>query len=235
MKALIPQIVQIIYFGALLIFCVGLLVVFGGSFDCCGMVSFITSLVFLIEPIQGVGKAYNELKQGEPAIERLFDLTRFQSKVAGVEKATKTRQRFKREKRDTDSHQPINTHHSPISPKKERELKPCLDWNGMAFSLFLSSLKTPTISLILLSSLLFFLFLTPSPNYPSTNPLIPHRSLLNTTTTTTTSLSCSSILQTPPHNRCSFSLLHCTGDPNSLINYFSQSLLFLSPPLHWRP
>ncbi|KAI8014953.1 hypothetical protein LOK49_LG05G00990 [Camellia lanceoleosa] len=81
MKALIPQIVQIIYFGALLIFCVGSLVVFGGSFDCCGMVSFITSLVFLIEPIQGVGKAYNELKQGEPAIERLFDLTRFQSKV----------------------------------------------------------------------------------------------------------------------------------------------------------
>lgn len=28
-----------------------------------------------------MGKAYNELKQGEPAIERLFDLTRFQSKV----------------------------------------------------------------------------------------------------------------------------------------------------------
>ncbi|CAL5330280.1 unnamed protein product [Camellia sinensis] len=47
-------------------------------------------------------------------------------------------------------------------------------------------------------------------------------SLLNTTTTTaTTSLSCSSILQTPPHNRCSFSLLHCTGDSNRLINYFS--------------
>ncbi|XP_039123879.1 ABC transporter B family member 29, chloroplastic isoform X2 [Dioscorea cayenensis subsp. rotundata] len=31
--------------------------------------------------IQGVGKAYNELKQGEPAIERLFDLTRFSTKV----------------------------------------------------------------------------------------------------------------------------------------------------------
>uniref|UniRef100_A0A2N9GLP0 ABC transporter domain-containing protein n=1 Tax=Fagus sylvatica TaxID=28930 RepID=A0A2N9GLP0_FAGSY len=30
---------------------------------------------------EGVGKAYNELKQGEPAIERLFDLTRFNSKV----------------------------------------------------------------------------------------------------------------------------------------------------------
>ncbi|XP_058204903.1 ABC transporter B family member 29, chloroplastic [Rhododendron vialii] len=81
MKALVPQIVQIVYFGALLIFCVGSLVVLGGSCDCCGMVSFITSLVFLIEPIQGVGKAYNEFKQGEPAIERLFDLTRFQCKV----------------------------------------------------------------------------------------------------------------------------------------------------------
>lgn len=31
--------------------------------------------------MQGVGKAYNELKQGEPAIERLFELTRFKSKV----------------------------------------------------------------------------------------------------------------------------------------------------------
>lgn len=28
-----------------------------------------------------MGKAYNEFKQGEPAIERLFDLTRFQCKV----------------------------------------------------------------------------------------------------------------------------------------------------------
>lgn len=31
--------------------------------------------------VQGVGKAYNELKQGEPAIERLFDLTRFKPVV----------------------------------------------------------------------------------------------------------------------------------------------------------
>ncbi|XP_059668711.1 ABC transporter B family member 29, chloroplastic isoform X4 [Cornus florida] len=31
--------------------------------------------------MKGVGKAYNELKQGEPAIERLFDLTRFKSQV----------------------------------------------------------------------------------------------------------------------------------------------------------
>lgn len=31
--------------------------------------------------MQGVGKAYNELKQGQPAIERLFELMRFKSKV----------------------------------------------------------------------------------------------------------------------------------------------------------
>lgn len=31
--------------------------------------------------MQDVGKAYNELKQGEPAIKRLFDLSRFQSQV----------------------------------------------------------------------------------------------------------------------------------------------------------
>ncbi|KAL9425354.1 hypothetical protein AB3S75_032329 [Citrus x aurantiifolia] len=81
MKALIPQTVQLIYFGALFILCGGSLLVSGGSFDGCSLVSFITSLVFMIEPIQGVGKAYNEFKQGEPAIERLFDLTKFKSKV----------------------------------------------------------------------------------------------------------------------------------------------------------
>ena len=52
MKALVPQIIQMIYFGELLIFCVGSLMVSGGSLDCCGMVSFVTSLVFLIEPRQ---------------------------------------------------------------------------------------------------------------------------------------------------------------------------------------
>ncbi|KAH9674561.1 ABC transporter B family member 29 [Citrus sinensis] len=81
MKVLIPQTVQLIYFGALFILCGGSLLVSGGSFDGCSLVSFITSLVFMVEPIQGVGKAYNEFKQGEPAIERLFDLTKFKSKV----------------------------------------------------------------------------------------------------------------------------------------------------------
>lgn len=54
MKAFIPQMTQIIYFGALFIFCVGSLVVSSGSFDGCSMVSFVTSLVFLVEPIQVV-------------------------------------------------------------------------------------------------------------------------------------------------------------------------------------
>ncbi|XVF07646.1 hypothetical protein REPUB_Repub06bG0157400 [Reevesia pubescens] len=81
MKALIPQIIQIIYFGVLCILCVGSLVVSRASFDGCSMVSFVTSLIFLVEPIQSVAKAYNELKQGEPAIERLFDLTKLKSKV----------------------------------------------------------------------------------------------------------------------------------------------------------
>lgn len=162
MKALIPQIVQFIYFGSLFIFCAGSLLISSGSFDASRMVSFITSLVFLIEPIQvglltmlgflvpfvnihcsltlysqivdlllyfqyksrgqefynfeftmtqayvfptmmydsafgnlfkvrisykimqGIGKAYNELKQGEPAIERLFDLVKFKSKVIEI-------------------------------------------------------------------------------------------------------------------------------------------------------
>ncbi|KAK6915805.1 ABC transporter-like, ATP-binding domain [Dillenia turbinata] len=76
MKALIPQIVQMIYFGVLAIFCVGAMIS-SGSFSSSLVISFTMSLVLLIEPIQGVGKAYNELKEGEPAIERLFELTKF--------------------------------------------------------------------------------------------------------------------------------------------------------------
>ena len=52
MKALIPQIVQIIYFGALSIFLVGSLVVPSGALDSRLLVSFVTSLVLLIDPIQ---------------------------------------------------------------------------------------------------------------------------------------------------------------------------------------
>ncbi|XP_021765026.1 ABC transporter B family member 29, chloroplastic-like isoform X2 [Chenopodium quinoa] len=81
MKALIPQIVQAVYFGALLIFLAGSLFFSKGFFNTCGLITFLTSLAFLVDPIQGVGKAYNELKQGEPAIERLFDLTRFTPRV----------------------------------------------------------------------------------------------------------------------------------------------------------
>ncbi|GAB4833374.1 ABC transporter B member 29, chloroplastic [Ancistrocladus abbreviatus] len=81
MKALIPQIVQAIYFGSLFAFCGASLVLSGRTFDFGTLISFITSLIFLIEPIQGVGKAYNEWKQGEPAIDRLFDLARFEPGV----------------------------------------------------------------------------------------------------------------------------------------------------------
>ncbi|XP_011094316.1 ABC transporter B family member 29, chloroplastic [Sesamum indicum] len=81
MKVLIPQIVQMMFFGVLFMFGASSFVVSSGIFNFFTMVSFITSLVLLIDPIQGVGKAYNELKQGEPAIERLFNLTLFKSQV----------------------------------------------------------------------------------------------------------------------------------------------------------
>ncbi|XP_057960832.1 ABC transporter B family member 29, chloroplastic isoform X3 [Malania oleifera] len=80
-KLLIPQIVRIVYFGALSTFCVCSLVISRGSIDACSIISFVTSLVLLIEPIQGLEKAYNDWKQVEPAVERLFDLTRFKSQV----------------------------------------------------------------------------------------------------------------------------------------------------------
>ncbi|KAI3667552.1 hypothetical protein L6452_42617 [Arctium lappa] len=81
MKALVPQMVQATFYGVLLLIFIGSLVAASDFIDFSGVVSFITSLVLLIEPIQDVGKAYNELKQGEPAIERLFQLSSFKHKV----------------------------------------------------------------------------------------------------------------------------------------------------------
>ncbi|KAK1288867.1 hypothetical protein QJS10_CPB19g00403 [Acorus calamus] len=81
MRALIPQIVQFVYVGGLLLFCAGSMVATRVSFDVSRVVTFTMSLILLIEPIQGIGKAYNELKQAEPAIERLFNLTKFNPQV----------------------------------------------------------------------------------------------------------------------------------------------------------
>ncbi|XP_076902338.1 ABC transporter B family member 29, chloroplastic-like [Bidens hawaiensis] len=78
MKTLVPQIVQLTLFAVLLAIFIGSSV---AATDFSTVISFITSLVLLIEPIQDVGKAYNELKQGEPAIERLFQLSSFKPKV----------------------------------------------------------------------------------------------------------------------------------------------------------
>ncbi|PWA90638.1 AAA+ ATPase domain-containing protein [Artemisia annua] len=78
MKALVPQMVQLSLFGVLLLIFIGSSV---AGIDFSRVVSFITSLALLIEPLQDVGKAYNELKQGEPAIERLFQLSNYKPKV----------------------------------------------------------------------------------------------------------------------------------------------------------
>ncbi|CAH9110051.1 unnamed protein product [Cuscuta epithymum] len=52
MKAFIPQFVQAVYFGILFTFFASSLIISRGSFDCSAMVSFLTSLVLLIQPIQ---------------------------------------------------------------------------------------------------------------------------------------------------------------------------------------
>uniref|UniRef100_A0A0E0KQB7 ABC transporter domain-containing protein n=1 Tax=Oryza punctata TaxID=4537 RepID=A0A0E0KQB7_ORYPU len=77
MKALIPQVVRATYIGGLVVLCAGSIAVSGTSFDGEGFLSFLTALALAIEPIQDFGKAYNEYKQGEPALDRIFDLTRF--------------------------------------------------------------------------------------------------------------------------------------------------------------
>lgn len=89
LKAFIPEVITSVYAGAILIlFWVGSWVISCGTFNGAGMVSFVTSLVLLIEPIQDLGKSYNELKQGEPAIERLFELTTFSPQVVDKDDMT---------------------------------------------------------------------------------------------------------------------------------------------------
>ncbi|KAL6885903.1 hypothetical protein ACP4OV_010164 [Aristida adscensionis] len=77
LKTLIPQVVRATYIGGLLVLCAGSIAVSGTSFDAEGFLSFLTALALVVEPIQDFGKAYNEYKQGEPALERIFDLMRF--------------------------------------------------------------------------------------------------------------------------------------------------------------
>lgn len=89
LKSFIPEVITSVYAGAILIlFWVGSWVISCGTFNGAGMVSFVTSLVLLIEPIQDLGKSYNELKQGEPAIERLFELTTFSPQVVDKDDMT---------------------------------------------------------------------------------------------------------------------------------------------------
>ncbi|TKW04293.1 hypothetical protein SEVIR_7G098800v4 [Setaria viridis] len=88
MKTLIPQAVRATCIGGLLVLCAGSMVVSGTSFDAEGFLSFLTALALVVEPIQDLGKAYNEYKQGEPALERIFDLMRFNPEVTDKPSAT---------------------------------------------------------------------------------------------------------------------------------------------------
>lgn len=82
MKAFIPEAITAVYATtAIMLFGVATWAISRGAFDGPNLISFVASLLLLIDPIQAVGKSYNELKQGEPAIERLFELTTSFQKV----------------------------------------------------------------------------------------------------------------------------------------------------------
>ncbi|KAI5053939.1 hypothetical protein GOP47_0031167, partial [Adiantum capillus-veneris] len=82
MKAFIPEAITAVYAStAILLFAAATWAVSHGSFNAANMISFTTSLLLLVDPIQAVGKSYNELKQGEPAVERLFEITSSTGKV----------------------------------------------------------------------------------------------------------------------------------------------------------
>ncbi|KAL3631709.1 Cation/calcium exchanger 5 [Castilleja foliolosa] len=70
-------------------------------------------------------------------------------------------------------------------------------------SIFFSILNITLISLILLTTTLFF-FILPSPNYPSRSPLIPHRSLLTSPTPKCSFTSSDGLLNYSSLHRCLF-------------------------------
>ncbi|XP_078447160.1 ABC2 homolog 12 isoform X1 [Wolffia australiana] len=80
-KALVPEIVKVMHIGGTLLLCAAAVLGSKGLLDFSQLVSFIVSLALLVDPIESVGKAYNELKQGEPAIERLCYLSKFTPRV----------------------------------------------------------------------------------------------------------------------------------------------------------
>ncbi|GBG89430.1 hypothetical protein CBR_g49221 [Chara braunii] len=74
-KAMMPLAITGVYaITVMVLFAAGTWAISRRKFSGAGMVSFVTSLVLLIEPIQAVSTAYNEIKQGEPAVERIFEL-----------------------------------------------------------------------------------------------------------------------------------------------------------------
>ncbi|KAG0459585.1 hypothetical protein HPP92_022713 [Vanilla planifolia] len=81
MKAFVPQFLQVIYVGGLIVLCACSLYISNNSVDGARFFSFTMSLALLIDPIQGIGKAFNELKEGEPALDRLFELAQCDCKV----------------------------------------------------------------------------------------------------------------------------------------------------------
>ncbi|KAL9256403.1 ABC transporter B family member 29, chloroplastic-like protein [Drosera capensis] len=52
MKVLLPDILQVMYFGALFVLCAGFMVLSPGTCDGSRLITFMSSLVFLVEPIQ---------------------------------------------------------------------------------------------------------------------------------------------------------------------------------------
>ncbi|CAM8942046.1 unnamed protein product [Rhodiola kirilowii] len=80
------------------------------------------------------------------------------------------------------------------------------------------SFKTSAISLTIISTILFFIILPPT---PLPTPSSSRRHLSDHNTTAPDSPSCSDIFQLQPHHRCAFSLSHCNADSDGIIDYFS--------------
>ncbi|GAQ83911.1 ATP binding cassette subfamily B [Klebsormidium nitens] len=74
-QALFSPAITLVYAATVVsLFAAGTKAIAHGRFSGEKMVAFVASLVLLIEPIQAVGSAYNEIKQGQPAVERVFEI-----------------------------------------------------------------------------------------------------------------------------------------------------------------
>lgn len=110
-RMVLPAAMTIIYtFTVLVLFYAGCWAINKKQISGEDMISFLSAVVLLVEPIQGCSIAYNELRQGEAAVERLLSLLSIGSSTVFARTGTHTTATAPAERSSTTQALPLETH-----------------------------------------------------------------------------------------------------------------------------